>query len=106
MENPAEYGAELYKSRGCAQCHSLDGSKKVGPSFLGLWGDENHQVRVGGESGPVETVAVDENYILESIWEPGAKVVVGYGNKMPAFKGQLSEDDVNALIAYLKTLKK
>ena len=57
---------------------------------------------------PVMTgkVAVNEEYVLESIWYPAAKVVEGFGpvSKMNSFKGKLSQEHVNQVIAYLKYL--
>ena len=60
---PVEGGALLYQRRGCAQCHSVDGGAKVGPTFKGSFGTQ--QPLASGE-----TVTVDENYIRES--DPGA----------------------------------
>lgn len=96
-ESPADYGALLYNRRGCASCHSIDGSKRVGPSFQALFGSEHGIVG----QGPVK---VDENYIRESILEPKAKIVEGYSPVMPSYKGQLSDDDIDSLVAYLKSL--
>jgi cytochrome c oxidase subunit 2 len=48
---------------------------------------------------------VDENYIRQSILEPQAQVVKGFAPVMPSFKGILSDEDVTALVAYIKTLK-
>ncbi len=96
-ESPVEYGALLYSRRGCGSCHSIDGTKRVGPSFSELYVTDHATV-----SG--EKITVDENYIRESILEPKAKVVAGYSPVMPSFKGQLSDDDIDSLIAYLKSL--
>ena len=96
-QDPAVYGGLLYQRRGCGSCHSLDGSKRVGPSFQALYGSEHPLV--GGES-----VKVDSNHIRESILEPKAKIYAGYSPVMPSYKGQLSDDDIESLIAYLKTL--
>jgi cytochrome c oxidase subunit 2 len=95
---PAELGAKIYKEKGCNACHSLDGSKIVGPSFKGIFG---HSVELQDGS----TVDVDENYIRQSILEPQAQVVKGFAPVMPSFKGILSDEDVTALVAYIKTLK-
>ena len=95
--SPADYGKLLYERRGCTSCHSIDGSKRVGPSFLALYGSE-HGITTG------EIIKVDENYVRESILEPKAKIVAGYNPVMPAYKGQLSDDDIDSLIAYLKSL--
>lgn len=96
-EKPEIYGGLLYQRRGCTSCHSIDGTKRTGPTFQALFGSEHPLV-----SG--ESVKVDENYVRESILEPKAKIVAGYGPVMPSFKGQLSDDDIDSIIAYLKTL--
>ena len=93
----AEWGELLYKRRGCTGCHSIDGSKLVGPSFKDLYGSEH-----GLTSG--ENVKVDENYVRESILYPAAKIVAGYNNVMPSYKGQLSDDDIASIIEYQKTI--
>ncbi|WP_246114426.1 cytochrome c oxidase subunit II [Rubripirellula tenax] len=94
---PAEYGEKLYKNRGCAGCHSVDGSKRVGPSFGGLYG-RDEEMTVGG------SVKADENYLRESILYPKEKIVAGYQPVMPSYKGQLSDDDIYSIVEYLKTL--
>jgi len=50
------------------------------------------------------TVTADENYIRESILEPGAKIVRGFKPVMPTFQGQISDEQLNALVAYVKSL--
>lgn len=95
--SPAEAGRALYKRRGCAQCHSVDGSRMVGPSFYQLFGEEAVM-----DTG--ETLTVDDNYIRESILEPQAKARTGYRKVMPTYQGQLSNDEISALIEYIKTL--
>jgi cytochrome c oxidase subunit II len=96
--SPADAGKTLYKRRGCAQCHSVDGSKMVGPSFCQLYG-EPAVLNTG------DTITVDENYIRESILEPQAKARAGYRKVMPTYQGQLKDEEINAIIAYIKTLK-
>lgn len=93
-----ELGALLYESKGCATCHSIDGSKGTGPSWKGIYGTQ--QPLSDGTS-----VLADENYIRESIMVPGAKIVKGYENVMPVFQGLLRDRETNALIAYIKSLK-
>jgi len=95
---PAEVGQKLYTKYTCNTCHSVDGSKIIGPTFKGIWG---RQEEITG-AGPV---TVDENYLRESILNPGAKVVAGYPAVMPSFKGQLKDEQIDALIAYMKTLQ-
>ncbi|HMO16908.1 MAG TPA: cytochrome c oxidase subunit II [Oligoflexia bacterium] len=97
--SPLELGAKLYKEKACITCHSLDGSRLVGPSFQGLFDKKSHEMESGLK------VDVDENYVRESILNPAAKIVKGYPNAMPAFEGQLSEDEIAGLIAFLKEQK-
>lgn len=94
---PAEIGKHLYQTRGCMQCHTLDGSKGTGPTWKNIWGYE-----VQFESSP--TQIVDAPYIRESILQPSAKIVKGFTNVMPSFQGQLKDSQVDDLIAYIQTL--
>jgi cytochrome c oxidase subunit 2 len=96
--SPEEAGELLYQRRLCSQCHSLDGTARTGPTFKGIFGAE-HEMTSG------EKVTVDENYIQESIWDPQAKVRSGYKPVMPTYLGQLKEEEVRAIIAFIKTLK-
>ena len=95
--DPADYGKTLYEQRGCKGCHSIDGSKRVGPSFAESFG--NLRPFASGES-----LVADENYIRESLMDPKAKVVAGYQPVMPSYKGQLSDDDIYSIVEYLKTV--
>ena len=92
-----ELGAQLYEQQMCVQCHSTDGTPGVGPSLAGLAGTTE-------TLSDGSTVQVDENYLRESILEPGAKIVEGYQNVMPPTYGSLSERQVSGLIAYIQTL--
>lgn len=92
-----EWGRLLYNRRGCSGCHSIDGTKLVGPSFKDLYGSR-HGLASGDE------VVVDDNYVRESILMPKAKIVAGYQPVMPSYKGQLSDDDIASIIEYLKEL--
>jgi cytochrome c oxidase subunit II len=95
----AQRGEKLYNSKGCVACHSVDGSQKVGPSWKGVWG-ASHEMSDGSK------VTVDENYIRESIVAPNAKVVKGFApGVMPSYQGQVSDQEISALIEYMKTLK-
>ncbi len=97
--DPVALGEKLV-SQYCASCHSLDGSQRVGPTFLGIFGRE-----VTFTDGT--TATVDEDYIRESIREPQAKVVEGFQPIMPPFgPDRLSDEEVDAIIAFLKTLEK
>lgn len=94
---PAEYGALLYTQKTCVACHSLDGAAGVGPTFAGLFGSTGHEMSDGS------TVDVDENYLRESLLRPQAKVVAGFQPVMPMF--QFSDDEVDALVEYIKSLQ-
>lgn len=94
----AEQGAVLYRTKACYTCHTTDGSRLVGPSFKALWGSQ--QEMMDGQK-----VMVDENYVRESVMDPMKKIVKGYPPSMPVFRGQLNDEEVNQIIAYLKTLK-
>jgi cytochrome c oxidase subunit 2 len=96
--SPVEVGEYLVKRR-CSQCHTIDGSANDGPSFLGIW--QNERKFKDGTSA-----IADDNYIRESILEPAAKVVEGYDNIMPTFAGKLKNEEIDAIIDYMKTLKK
>lgn len=94
----ADKGKAIYASRACIGCHSVNGSASTGPTWKGIWGS-----MVATDKG---TVKVDENYVRESILEPNAKIVNGFqGGIMPSFAGQLKDDDIAAVIEFIKTLK-
>ncbi|MEW6337967.1 MAG: cytochrome c oxidase subunit II [Acidobacteriota bacterium] len=92
---PAEAGARLFTSRGCAQCHSMSGVGGIGPTLKGVFG---HPVQLAAGAN----VVADEDYIRESILEPQAKVVAGFQPVMPTYKGRLKDAEITALIEYLK----
>ncbi len=92
-----EVGELLYNRQGCKACHTLDGSRLVGPSFKDLYGHEA-SLRDGS------TVVVDEAYIHESILYPNRKVVAGYEPVMTPFLGKLDDKEIEAITTWLKTL--
>jgi cytochrome c oxidase subunit 2 len=91
-------GERILRNAGCLNCHAVDGKGKIGPNFRGLYGSQ-----VPLEGG--KSVTADEEYLRESIVDPGSKVVKGFPNVMPTFKTTLSKEDIDAVTAYLKTLK-
>ncbi|MGE5818642.1 MAG: cytochrome c oxidase subunit II [Deltaproteobacteria bacterium] len=93
-----EVGQKLFQRLGCSTCH-LPSGVGLGPSLIGLFGNP-----VNLQGG--QTIRADENYIRESILEPRAKIVAGYLPVMPPFKGQISEDGILQIIAYIKSLKR
>ena len=84
----------------CASCHSIDGSRQTGPSFWethDLWGKER-------QFADGTSVVVDENYVRDSILNPGNHIVETYPNVMPTFQGQLKPLEVTALVQFIKRL--
>ncbi|MGA2267451.1 MAG: cytochrome c oxidase subunit II [Bryobacteraceae bacterium] len=92
----AENGQKLFEDLACGNCHKPDGSGRC-PSLTGLFG-KTVQLAGGG------TVKADEGYIRESILQPQAKIVAGYGPIMPTFQGLVTEEGVMQLIEYVKSL--
>lgn len=84
----------------CRSCHSADGSPRVGPTWQGLYRGE--ETLSDGTS-----VAVDDEYIRESIVDPNAKVVEGFSpNIMPRnYRDTLSDEDIEAITAYIRSLQ-
>jgi cytochrome c oxidase subunit II len=89
-------GKALFAQLGCATCHRSDVQGR-GPNLNGLY---NKPVLL--EDG--RTVVADDNYLRESILNPTAKIVKGFNTAMPTFQGIVSDDQLNALVAYVKSL--
>jgi len=89
-------GEQAFRDLGCSECHS-DQAGAVAPSLRGVFGGE-----VSLEGGGTETIDVD--YVRESILSPGAKVVRGFPNIMPSYQGRVSQDQLEALVDYLRSL--
>lgn len=92
----ASTGEKLFHQFACSNCHHFDGHGP-GPDLRGLY---NRPVRVGDGS----TMIADDTYIRQHILQPKVNVVYGFQPIMPSFQGQLSEDDLLALIAYIKAI--
>jgi cytochrome c oxidase subunit 2 len=91
-------GRKVFLKYRCDSCHSADPAARA-PVLEGLFG---HPVATNDGS----IVTADEAYIRESILYPSAKIVAGFENIMPTFKGQVSEEEIIQLIAYIKSLKR
>jgi len=89
-------GEKLFSDLGCVMCHRADTPGR-GPNLAGIY---NKPVQL--EDG--RSVIADENYIRESIMEPNAKVVKGFRPIMPTLQGQISDEQLNELVAYVKSL--
>lgn len=92
----AAQGEQLFTSLGCVGCHRGDGAG-IGPSLEGLYTAER-PLADGG------TVTADEAYLIESILNAQARVAEGYNPVMPAYQGQLGDDQVAQLVEYIKSL--
>lgn len=98
QQSPVAAGQNLFQNTlGCASCHGENGQGGRGPALTNLLGS-SVPIQGGG------TVTADENYVRESILNPTAKVVAGYQPIMPTFQGQVSEEQLLQLIAYIKSL--
>ncbi len=91
-------GAELYEKKGCVACHSVDGSARVGPTFLHDYG-----TTIALADGT--TVAMDDAYIAESVLSPQARARPGYPPSMPSYGDFLKPRELAALTAYIRSLR-
>jgi len=99
--SPADRGFQVLVKNGCNACHSSDGTKLVGPSYLGLWG-KSHTVVTDGKK---REITVDEEYIRRSIYEPNYDVTEGYNKGlMLSYEDMVSEEEVGLIIEYIKSL--
>lgn len=98
-EDPVERGQLYAQQYGCLACHTVDGSKLVGPTWQNVCGST--ETFTDGSSA-----TVDEEYIYESIINPGAKIVEGYQPVMPSnYAEQLTENQINDIIEYICSVK-
>ncbi len=94
----AERGRKVAELNACISCHSVDGNVGAGPTWLGLYGSEENL-----DDGT--TVTIDDEYLRESIIDPGAKITQGFQNIMPpAFGEMLSEEQIDDVIEFIKSL--
>lgn len=100
--NEVEAGLKLLQVNGCVACHSLDGTRLVGPTFKGLW-NSTKTVTTGVVS---RQVAADAEYIKESIYNPSKDVVDTYPKVMISYKESINEEQLKQINAYLKTIGK
>lgn len=91
-------GQRLAGEKGCLKCHSVDGSPHIGPTWLGMYHRQEH-LATG------ETINIDEAYMTESMMDPTAKLVAGYGPIMPTYMGKLAAPESAAIVEYIKSLR-
>lgn len=95
-ESIVRTGERLFRDRGCSGCHG-ENSKFHAPSLENLYGKPRPLANN-------EMVVADDRYLRDSILLPSKEIAAGYENIMPSYSGQLSEEEVMQLIAYLKSL--
>jgi cytochrome c oxidase subunit 2 len=98
LEGEGGESEKLLARYGCIGCHSLDGSKNVGPTFQGLFGRETTVVTDGKD----RTITVDAEYIEKSILQPQADLVKGYPPVMPSFEGRIPQEDLEEIVEYFR----
>lgn len=94
-------GLEIIQNNGCIGCHSLDGTRIVGPSFKDIYNRETFIIKDGKKI----KILANEEYLKNAILNPKDEIVDSYSNIMPSFEGVLNEKEVDAIIKYLKDLK-
>jgi cytochrome c oxidase subunit 2 len=97
QQSAASAGQQLYQSMGCASCHGANAEGGRGPALQGVF---NSQTQLNNG----QVVKADENYLRESIINPQAKIVSGFGPIMPSFQGQVTEEQLLQLTAYIRSL--
>mgnify|MGYP001826125725 CR=1 FL=1 len=99
-DDPVSAGQSLASQNGCLGCHSIDGSRRVGPSFKGFLGSERTVIK----DGQTVKVQADSAYLIRALRQPGEEVTEGYPPAMPPYPG-LTDDDIKAIESWLETLK-
>jgi cytochrome c oxidase subunit 2 len=97
-ESMEQAGARVFQDNGCPTCHVADGTG-LGPSFLGVYGNP-----VKLTNGQILTA--DDTFLRECILQPATRRAAGFSPIMPSFQGQLTEEQLNNLLAYLRALGK
>lgn len=97
--DPVARGKNLYVTYGCQACHSIDSSEGVGPTWRGLYGSE----RVFDDGSSTN---VDHEYLYESIRNPGANIVQGFGNIMPVnIAAEMTDQQIDDIISFIESLQ-
>jgi cytochrome c oxidase subunit II len=98
LGNMVDQGRRIAAEQGCVKCHSTDGTRHIGPTWLDLY--HRREKLADGR-----TVEADEAYLTESMMDPALKVVEGFQPVMPSFQGKLAGPEVAALVEYIKSLQ-
>lgn len=103
----AEVGAQLFRQYGCSGCHAGNSSVKA-PPLEGIF-DKSVPVQIPRPGTPLEqipatTVVADTKYIHDSIVQPEKLIAAGYRNIMPSFRNRLTEEQIFALVHYIRSM--
>jgi cytochrome c oxidase subunit II len=98
LGNMVDQGRRIAAEQGCLKCHTTDGTRHIGPTWLDLY---HRREKLNDGS----TVDADEAYLTESMMDPALKVVEGFQPVMPSFQGKLAGPEVAALVEYIKSLQ-
>jgi cytochrome c oxidase subunit 2 len=90
-------GQRVAADQGCLKCHTVDGTRHIGPTWTDLYG-RPEKLTTG------KTVVADEGYLTKSMMDPAADIVAGYQNVMPTFQGKMSPPEIAAVVEYIKSL--
>jgi cytochrome c oxidase subunit 2 len=93
---PTDPTYRLLEAKDCLTCHSIDGSEGIGPTLKGIYGRKTKLINGS-------TIIADDVYLREAIVKPDATIVDGFDDNMP--KPELTEEEVNAIVEYLESLK-
>jgi cytochrome c oxidase subunit 2 len=93
-----EQGRRVAAEQGCLKCHSVDGTRHIGPTWTDLYLREERLA-------DGKLVRADEAYLTKSMMDPAADVVHGFQNVMPTYQGRLSPPEVAAVVEFIKSLK-
>lgn len=96
--NVVEEGRRIASEKGCLKCHSVDGSRHIGPTWVNLY--LRHELLETGKE-----IVADEAYLTKSMMDPGADIVKGYQNVMPTYQGNLAPPEAAAVVEFIKSLR-
>jgi len=96
--NLVEEGRRVAAEQGCLKCHTVDGTRHIGPTWTDLFG-RDEKLATG------KSVHADESYLTKSMMDPSADIVAGYQNVMPTYQGKLSPPDAAAIVEFIKSLR-